>query len=96
MSKSDDLKMLDTLLEYDTLDGWEKEAFLNMRDRLAKSDKALTKTQRGKIEQAWNRLGLDSEKGAHNLWSSGKIPMGKPIRLPYEDMPKPLKPPGKS
>lgn len=87
------MKMLDSLLENDhTLDVWEKEAFLDMRDKLAKSEKPLTKLQRSKVEKAWNRSGLESSK---NLWSSGQVPMGKPIRLPYEDMPRPLRPPGK-
>ena len=95
MGRSEDLNMLETLLEYETLDDWEKEAFAGMRDRLSKSsaEKPLTKSQREKVEGAWRRLGLD--EGASNLWSSGKIPRGKSVRLQYEDMPKPLKPPGR-
>jgi len=97
MSKTDDINMLDTLLGYKALDDWEREAFASMKERLGKSDKGLSKLQKEKIETAWKRLGLDVEKEeSKNLWSSGKIPAGKPVRLPYEDMPRPLKPPGRS
>jgi hypothetical protein len=97
MSKDDDLKMLDVLLGYETLDEWEKEAFSGMKERLAHSDKALTKLQREKVEKAWKRLGLDldADKGSKNLWSSGKVPLGKPLEFPY-NLTRPLKPPGRS
>jgi hypothetical protein len=94
MGKNDDLKMLDVLLEYETLDEWEKEAFSSMKEKLAHSDKALTKLQREKVEKAWKRLGLDAEKESKNLWSSGKVPLGKPLDFPY-NLTRPLKPPGR-
>lgn len=89
--RKEDLRKLNILLEYDTFTEWEKEAFPDMFQRV-KEGKALTDAQRQKIDEAWERLDMGASK---NLWSSGKIPMGNPVRLPYEDMPRPLKPPGK-
>lgn len=96
VSRAGDLRKLDVLLSTDSLDEWEKEAFESMRQRLEKKGAALTDRQRQKVDGAWERLELDAEDGAKNLWSSGKVPAGKSIRLPYEDMPRPLKPPGRS
>lgn len=90
------MQMLETLLGYETLDDWEKKAFASMKEKLQQSDRALTKGQREKVDVAWKRLGLDADTDKTvNLWSSGKVPMGKPSDFPYNLL-RPLKPPGRS
>jgi hypothetical protein len=95
MDKEEDLKKLAVLLEYEGLNDWEKDAFPNMKEKLEKSGRPLTPAQRAKVDGALERLGLDLEKGSKNLWSSGKVPMGKHVVMAYENMPKPLRPPGR-
>lgn len=93
-TKEDDAIMLDTLLEYESsLDEWERKAFADMKEKLVDSEKGLTKSQKEKVDAAWKRLGLD-DRGSKNLWSSGKVPMGKPMDFPY-NMHRPLRPPGR-
>jgi hypothetical protein len=93
MSINDDLATLKTLLEYETLDEWEKKAFASMRDKLERG-KPLTAAQRTKVDEACKRLDVDLDRRAKNLWSSGKIPEGKPLDFPY-NLHRPLRPPGK-
>jgi hypothetical protein len=96
MSRTEDLKKLEALLDNEGLDDWETEAFEGMREKLSKnSNYKLTVRQRDKVEQAWEKLEMDAEEGSKNLFSSGKVPAISTIRLPYEDMPRPLKPPGR-
>lgn len=95
VGRDNDIVMLDTLLKQeDELDDWEKEAFASMRKKLEKSDKSLTSAQQEKVDAAWKRLKLDDQK-CLNLWSSGKVPEGKPSDFPY-NLPRPLRPPGRS
>lgn len=94
-NSEEDLKKLDTLLEYESLDDWEKEAFSSMREKLSQTCQKLSTSQRSKVMKAWKRLGLDADDGAKNLWSSGKVPEGNRVKLAYESMPRPLKPPGR-
>lgn len=96
MSRVEDLKKLEALLDNEGLDDWETEAFESMRENLSKnSGYKLTTRQRDKMEQAWGKLEMDAEEGSQNLCSSGKVLAVSSVRLPYEDMPRPLKPPGR-
>jgi hypothetical protein len=93
MSIKDDLATLSTILEYEALDEWEKKAFASMRDKLDQG-KPLTAAQKSKVDEACKRLDVDLDRKAKNLWSSGKIPEGKPLEFPYS-LNRPLKPPGR-
>jgi hypothetical protein len=94
MNRSDYFDMLEVLLSHEKdLDDSEKEELKKIKDGLDKKVDKITKLQREKINVVWKRLGFD-DLGVKNLWSSGKVPMGKPMEFPY-NLPRPLKPPGR-
>jgi hypothetical protein len=88
-----DQEMLQALLRDDKLTEKERGAFDGML-RTVSSGKKLTDTQRNWARDVFVKLELDADVGG-SLFSSGMVPRGKEIRLPFEDMPRPLKPPGR-
>lgn len=85
--------MLQILLDDDRLTDKEKGAFEGMLRSLFNGGK-LSVAQRDWAADRFKKLELDTAVEG-DLVSSGKVPRGKEIRLPFEDMPRPLKPPGR-
>jgi hypothetical protein len=85
--------VLAALLRDDRLTDKERGAFDGMLRNIRSGGK-LSVIQRDWAKDVFDRLELDAEVTA-NLVSSGMVPRGKEVHLPYEDMPKPLKPPGR-
>lgn len=92
-----DRDMLEALLEDpDRLGPNEENAFLDMLDRLCRGQQiGLTPAQRDWVERRYKRLELDAEEGAQNWVSSGKVEKTNVV-LPYENLPRPKGPPGRS
>lgn len=94
MNETIDAKNVEALLEYKDLEEKDKDSLERMARKLKEGSK-LTPNQSASLHKIQEKVGAKVE-ATRNLWSSGKIPMGKPVHLPYEDMPRPLRPPGKS
>ena len=88
-----DHEMLQALLRDDRLTDKERGAFEGMLRTLSGGGK-LSPAQRDWASDKFKKLELDTHVEG-DLVSSGKVPRGKEIRLPFEDMPRPLKPPGR-
>lgn len=89
-----DLELLKALTECDALSDKEREAFESMLVRSKGGRVELTSAQRQWVEDAYKKYDLDVE--AQNLVSSGQVPRGREVKFPFESMPRPLKPPGRS
>lgn len=93
--KKTDLELLKALVECDALSDKEREAFESMLGRSKGGRFELTSAQRQWVEDAYRKHDLDAGE-AQNLVSSGQVPRGREVTFPFESMPRPLKPPGRS
>ncbi len=97
-----DLSMLRALVDPDNtaeLQDSEREAFNDMLGRIESGrGSMLSAKQREWVERVYLKLHLDASEPSENLFSSGKVkkPEGPPKVFPFETMPRPLKPPGRS
>jgi len=90
-----DKEMLEALLVVDKLGDEEEDAFRDMLHRLRQGyQKELTSAQRSWVKGRYLHFELDADEGALNLVSSGKVAKTKVV-LPYESLPRPVKPPGR-
>lgn len=86
--------MLTRLLASEDLPDHEREAFQGMLERMGEwPDATLSPKQGSWARDVFERLELDVDEGAQNLWSSGKVPRGKPVETPPVLLNRPLKPP---
>ena len=90
-----DLVLLElVLLDVDNLTFDEVNAFMSMRNRLARfRDNKLTDKQRSWLEDVAKRL--DIAEPSANLVSSGEVPRGAEVPIPEILKHRPLKPPGR-
>lgn len=95
-----DKSMLIALTDPDVkLQDNEREAFNDMLGRLESGRQTkLSEKQRQWVEGVYLKLHLDAQEPSENLYSSGKVakPTGPTKVFPFETMPRPLKPPGRS
>lgn len=95
-----DLDLLDALLDDDRLTDKERNAFSEMHERLrihAFGYDSLSPRQRDWADNVFHRLELVTI--TENLVPSGRVspsPAERAKRYPYESLPRPLKPPGRS
>jgi hypothetical protein len=93
LSKIPDHEMLQALIHDERLIDKDRHAFEGML-RTVTGGRKLSKPQRDWAEDAFKKYGL--EVGfAENLVSSGEVVRGKEVKMLYENMPRPLKPPGR-
>jgi hypothetical protein len=85
--------MLQALVRHDGLTDKERTAFEGMFRTVGNGGK-LSVSQRDWAKDAFVKYELDANFSA-NLASNGLAPRGKEVRLPFEDMPRPTKPPGR-
>lgn len=88
---SEDIALLKRALEKEDLRDSSREAFEDMLERIEAKGMTLSDKQR-----AWVLRALDVPE-YENLVSSGKVPIGKPVELPWQLRPEnlPKKPPGR-
>lgn len=93
---SRDVDMLEKLLATDGLGDEEGAVFEDMLGRLRRrgDDAELTGKQRQWVRDVFVRLGLDAGE-VLNLWSEGKVPMGKPVEAAPVLRVLPKRPPGR-
>lgn len=95
-----DRSMLQALTDPDVrLQDNEREAFADMLAKLETGRQIrLSEKQRQWVEGVYLKLHLDAKEPSENLFSSGRVkPPTGPVKVfPFETMPKPLKPPGRS
>lgn len=85
------------LLELTTLSDREREAFEEMADLAsALGDRGLSERQRTWIDRARIKHEIDADEEPENMVTSGKVrgSAGLPP-APWEQQPKPLRPPGR-
>jgi hypothetical protein len=93
MSREESIRRLSALLGEQDLPQDERAAFQDMLNQLNQEIiPRLTENQRKWVGKAFRKRNLDDLE-TENLVSTGQIPRGKEVHLPYEDMPRPLKPP---
>lgn len=90
-----DFDMLKALCDHDGLTDKERSAFESMLTRMQGGRFPLTQPQRDWVESSYKKYELDAGE-SQNLVSSGQVPRGKEVTFPFETMPRPLKPPGRS
>jgi len=93
--KVSEFEMLKALCEHDGLTDKEREAFESMLARTKGGRFPLSPAQRDWVDGAYRKHELDAGE-AQNLVSSGQVPRGKETNFPFESMPRPLKPPGRT
>ena len=87
--------LLKTLLDNEDLTDEEREVFEEMLLKCQRGKGNLTAKQRKWAEEVADRLEL--EFGSENMFSDGKVPVGKAVETPWllrhENLP--MKPPGR-
>jgi hypothetical protein len=99
MARKTGAALLHALLDSERLTEDEDRAFRGMLNRIEGMPYKLTERQRVWAEEVYERLDLAAEDGSENLISSGAyVPTAKELarKFPWENMPKPRKPPGRS
>ena len=84
--------MLQALIRENRLTAKERKAFEGMLKSVGGGQK-LSVIQRDWARDVYAKYGLKAE---FNLISDGLAARGKEVRLPYEDLPRPKKPPGRT
>ena len=93
MNRIPDHEILQALTRDDRLTDKERHVFEGMLRTVTGGTK-LSKPQRDWAVDAFTRYGLEANF-AENLVSSGEVVRGKEVKMLYENMPRPLKPPGR-
>lgn len=92
-SSVDALDKINAILDYDKTSESEKNAFSGMKSTLQSGRFTLSEKQIAWIDSTYKKYELDCAD-VENLFSNRMVKTGNPITLPYENMFRPLKPPG--
>lgn len=89
-----DRRMLEALCASDRLTDYERDVFVGMLGLICRTSKPLTRPQHEWVEGRYLAYDLDADEPAENLVSTGKVARSTVV-FPYENLPRPAKPPGR-